>query len=362
MLLVAIIFMNRAQSVINEYMTDNETYWKSTSTFIPRSSSSYGYIKIGYNMHMEFDIIWNGRTNTNNNIQYQQFFRISSSLDSSDDNNIITYYPSLYLQPQQNSFSISVCNKQFDINQLQLTSSNKYHIIISFNTTQLIISIDDEIFITNSTKNLIDDKYIGNLAKIWFTSNTNNINQIVGNASFMNIDIKSNIFTSDSFIDNPDNNSSNGDAYWVIFILIILVIICLIIFCCYKSKQIRKEMLNEKSDLEKQTNFAITSSNSNHLHQHETLKSGNNNTNLSENEETDIEEPEPIPTPEPNPIPQQKQQSRDDDQRQHLQRPAMYPTDSIRESIRRAMQMATENNYNSYGSKNNKTSKTNITK
>lgn len=243
---------------INQYDGDNETIWQSTSSFIPQKESTYGYIKIGQTMSMEFTMTWNGRSNPNVQ-QYEQFFSIDTALYPTANTVSETYYPSLYLQASRDYLAISIFEKIFHLNELQLISGGAYHVIISLNSTQFIISINNQLMIRNSSNNLYKNDYIKEKAKIWFTSNDNE--QFIGNATFTNIVLKSSIFTKiTDEATEADDDGGKGDFYWIIFVLILLVIISMIIFCCYKSKQIRKELI-AGSDIEKQTNFAIINAN-----------------------------------------------------------------------------------------------------
>jgi len=157
----------------------------------------------------------------------------------------------------------------------------------------------------------------------------------------------------------------------------------MIVFCCYKSKQIRKQLIDQ-SDIEKQTNFAIINANEKYKQnmamatnrpnkksqsfESTNLKTDSDGNITPKSNENGTDSDEPIPTqtrrqiqvmdksPSPlTPTKNNKNQPHSPSNHSNLSlqphppMPAMYPTDSIREQIANAMKMATVTNYNSYG-------------
>eukprot|EP01083_Nonionella_stella_P149155 473320_1 len=66
-------------NALNTFISDNETYWQSTSDFIPINSSHddyYGHIRLWEHMSMSFDLEFHGRTSNASSEQWEQMFRL----------------------------------------------------------------------------------------------------------------------------------------------------------------------------------------------------------------------------------------------------------------------------------------------
>ena len=83
---VSIVLLMACNAQLNQWKLDTgpngEDIWRSTSTFVPVQSQSFGTIKLGKKMLMEFDFTWNGYTFDPRGApynDYENFFRVGCS-------------------------------------------------------------------------------------------------------------------------------------------------------------------------------------------------------------------------------------------------------------------------------------------
>lgn len=84
--------------------SNGEDIWYSTSDFVPVHAQSFGTIRIGRIMSVEFDFIFGGRTNDPNENQTEMFFRIGyDAAGGTSCHAQNSRYPSLWLSNSANT-------------------------------------------------------------------------------------------------------------------------------------------------------------------------------------------------------------------------------------------------------------------
>eukprot|EP01084_Bolivina_argentea_P208235 355119_1 len=149
--LLAHVFVIYICNCLNEWTKDfypNEETWRSTSDFIPSQSISYGSIKLGQVMSVEFDWVWHRRTNFPRVNRYENFFRVGLTADNGfgcDGEG--SRLPSFWLTADRDSMHVSVadsitCQHFQSCNSYgNITAGVSYHVKIAFNTTKLVVEI-----------------------------------------------------------------------------------------------------------------------------------------------------------------------------------------------------------------------------
>ena len=174
----------------NTFETDNKTYWRSTSLFKPISSRSYGLIEIGSGMHMEFKIIYHGRSTIN---KWENIFRIGYKSDNG--NNCYhggSRFPSFWIVSTMGTFDFSISDQDNcfrSYTQYQQLRNIEYSIIIDYNQTWIYIQINDEIHINQSRQFGISQDLIGTFAHIWFSTDLHQTTQVIAPANVTIYDI-----------------------------------------------------------------------------------------------------------------------------------------------------------------------------
>lgn len=169
---------------IKETGPNGEDIWKSTSDFIPVQpsssvSSQFGTLRLGQVMSAEFDFIFNGRTNNPNYGFYENFFRIGFDAISRSCTGEGSRYPSFWLSnyspnDERDYMLVSVssgsqCQISQKLNGFGIVEVGiKYHIKISFNSTQTMVSVDS--WSQTWKKDPILDEHLGKEANVYFMS------------------------------------------------------------------------------------------------------------------------------------------------------------------------------------------------
>eukprot|EP01084_Bolivina_argentea_P096035 172645_1 len=205
---------------IEETGLNGEDIWRSTSDFIPIQSQSFGSIKLGQIMSMEFDFIWNGRTNNPRIHYYEMFFRIGHSAKFGKGcDGQGSRYPSFWLTNFANTMHVSTssgtrCQSSQSLSNYGIINIGiLYHIKITFDNTHLVVDITggnkpdwSETWLRNPTQT----QYIGKRVPVWWMSNSyDDIPYNIGNGTFSNIIIVSNIFTTISTINTTISPSND---------------------------------------------------------------------------------------------------------------------------------------------------------
>merc|ERR1719361_1169429 len=191
----------------NETTGDNgEDIWYSTSDFVPVQSQSFGSIRIGRVMTMEFDFIFGGRTNDPSIGLSEMFFRIgfdSTAGTSCDAQN--SRYPSFWLDADSDTVFVSAsdtisCYNYYDLKQYGIiTIGIRYHIFIEFNDTTLRIEAsggDKPPWSQSWPRSATTPSHLGEEVSVWWMSGkfgSSTYNR--ANGTFSNITITSKWFT-----------------------------------------------------------------------------------------------------------------------------------------------------------------------
>eukprot|EP01083_Nonionella_stella_P019328 53750_1 len=208
--------------LINQYIETKSSYgrgldtWQSTSNFIPKQSTSYGTIRLGKIMRMEFDFLWTGTSPVDCYDKYApssaNFFRIGhKSMDTGCEGEG-SHYPSLWqcgihlalTYTRDGQFHPYECWVVQETLHVNLSNTHPYHIIIDMNITQIMVQISGGNG-TNYTKTISHGIYPGDQlgveVPIWWMSdhcfnyNCKTSSFGVGPGIFSNITIISKIFT-----------------------------------------------------------------------------------------------------------------------------------------------------------------------
>lgn len=178
--------------------------WTSTAPFIPHQSTSFGQIKLGYNLRMEFDFVFTGRSNIPHQDQYEMFFRLGfdSELGTGCEGQS-SRYPALWLSSNRDELYLSLSNRDscstgyllsgFGI----LNEGISYHMVIEYDSNSLMVSIEDGngIWTDSWPRSATLDEHVGQYVDVWWMSGkfgTSFYN--VGGGIFSNIAIVSSQF------------------------------------------------------------------------------------------------------------------------------------------------------------------------
>jgi len=201
-------------ATVNQFTTShsgNVHTWQSASDFIPVLSESFGEIPIGDEMSVEFDFVYHGRANSDDDA-YANFFRIGSDADEGNHcDGVFEEYPALWIQPSTRILHIDVdeghSNNAVDLTECLVSVSfddhaieplQGYHIRIAFNHSILEIELTDgdAAWSRTESRSGTNPNDIGKSVPIWWMSNKfGQSTYPVGNATFSNIVIQSVIYT-----------------------------------------------------------------------------------------------------------------------------------------------------------------------
>ena len=194
----------------NKTTGDNdEDIWYSTSVFVPVHSQSFGTIKIGRIMSIEFDFVFNGRTNDPFIDESEMFFRIGYDPDGGNGcEGHNSAYPALWLSQDSDmlfargSDTVS-CSNRYSLEEYgNISVGTLYHIFIGFNDTHFSAKISRDNHVDWSkqwTRNRTLESHLGDDVPIWFMSDkygSDTYNR--GNGTFSNMIIISRLYTYDT--------------------------------------------------------------------------------------------------------------------------------------------------------------------
>jgi len=135
----------------NDYEMVNDSFWRSLSPFKPTPSTNYGTIKLLPSLRMEFDFIFYDRIDYSH---WQNIFRIGYKSMNFSCYGYGSRYPSLWLTPNVDHLHLSVSeedNCHYGPWPNYPIERNKwYSIVIHFNETQILFTVDDHIHINEA--------------------------------------------------------------------------------------------------------------------------------------------------------------------------------------------------------------------
>eukprot|EP01083_Nonionella_stella_P188906 697360_1 len=219
--------------------------WRSTSDIIPKQSTSYGTIRLGQIMTMEFDFLFNGRSNPMKPCEYENFFRIGhQSTELTSDcyrDGKYAHYPSMWLSRSEScndnylqvkysggcgdgAPTYSGCHCWINAQRLadygDLSTTQWHHITIAINRTQSVIYISGggkPDYSNTNDMGMYASYSLGDEVPIWFATDPSYYKYgfTTGNGIFSNISIQSRLFTWTHFPSNAPSSpptSSPTDA------------------------------------------------------------------------------------------------------------------------------------------------------
>eukprot|EP01083_Nonionella_stella_P022062 61009_1 len=200
-LLLSVLCLTRT-TARNTYISDNETFWRSTSEFIPINSSHDGYyahIRLWKHMIMSLDVQFHGRVSSPLDVQWEQIFRLGWPAYSGGPLGALSRYPSLWLDNARDVFHFSLSHanqKHFtiskDFNQLTLIPTQIYSVYIEWNDTWVYFSVNDDVFLNVARDYPTEPDYIGRLLNVYIASDSFSILPplIIANVTLRNINIQ----------------------------------------------------------------------------------------------------------------------------------------------------------------------------
>lgn len=189
---------------LNEYVSDNDTFWQSISDFVPVNNGptgvSYGVLTLRDSLYMKFDIILHAYQDSNGNV-----FRIG--YDSIDDDEFnpscdafYSNYPSFAENDgNTNRFFLSQqtrCFKQYSA--IKLSQGVKYTFVINYNDDRVTIlykneSVSDYMIYVDAARTGTDPNFFNTTVKIWIPTDypSAGFPVVAANATLSNISIVS---------------------------------------------------------------------------------------------------------------------------------------------------------------------------
>merc|ERR1719330_397186 len=145
--------VSRSSQITNEYDSDGDSYWVSTSRFDPMKNAAYGTITLKKSFYMKFDLTWHGLTREAANRDYEGILRISNpSSVVKDCSGHATRYPALYLDRDRKSIQFSLSNDidcwgvgLLNVSLTDLQIDSVYTLIIQYNESWVYIQANDQI-------------------------------------------------------------------------------------------------------------------------------------------------------------------------------------------------------------------------
>lgn len=171
--------------------SDGAYIWESTTDFVPVQSTSYGNMTIGDIMYMEFDFVWNGRATDSGS---ENFFRIGATATSTSCQDV-GFYPGLDIGSdgvlELDLSDSASCSTIYQLTAFgAISTSTSYHIEISFNATNLSVTVDSQTEHWSRSPN--DDAFAGRVVPVWWMSDKfGSSNYNLGDGTFSNILIRS---------------------------------------------------------------------------------------------------------------------------------------------------------------------------
>eukprot|EP01083_Nonionella_stella_P077699 212292_1 len=219
--------------------------WQSTSNIIPKPSTHYGTIRLGQIMTIQFDFLFNGRSNPMKPCEYENFFRIGhQSTERTSDcyrDGKYAHYPSMWLSRSEScndnylqvkysggcgdgAPTYSGCHCWINAQRLadygDLSTTQWHHITIAINRTQSVIYISGggkPDYSNTNDMGMYASYSLGDEVPIWFATDPSYYKYgfTTGNGIFSNISIQSRLFTWTHFPSNAPSSpptSSPTDA------------------------------------------------------------------------------------------------------------------------------------------------------
>merc|ERR1719419_1676267 len=247
------------QSATNQFVEsvgpNGESVWQSTSDFVPVQGESFGAIKLGHDMVMEFDFVFNGRTNSPIESKFEMFFRIG--FDAKNGNNCNGHnsrYPSFWLKDTEPMLFLSVSSgpkcatvpKDALSEYGTISRGVPHHVVIAFNDSSLSFQISGggkADFAERWEREPTPSHHIGAEAPIWWMSTKFGQTEYNrANGTFSNILILSKQFgvaamTTESAEEPTESVVQFGYyggrmVYITVAIMIVLLVCCCTICVC----------------------------------------------------------------------------------------------------------------------------------
>lgn len=185
-----------------------EDTWNSTSDFIPQQAQSFGSIKIGLIMSIEFDFVFHGRRNSPTvcpNLKNENFFRIGNTAQySTGCVHQGSHYPSFSLAPNCDAEYLQIgfttrrrCPDTLTLSDYgngTLSTTHAHHIEIYMNTSQIVVKITgggQPDYVAHKKKYGTPMDFVNQSLPVWFMSNKRSNQYNVGDGTFSNIKIVS---------------------------------------------------------------------------------------------------------------------------------------------------------------------------
>eukprot|EP01083_Nonionella_stella_P062817 163309_1 len=191
---VLILLIPWISNSLNTYRSDGDTYWQSNSTFVPKGDSAYGTIRLRQRIQMSLHFQWNGRTSPT--LIYEQIFRVGWASTSGSCSGQNSRYPSLWIDNTDDLFHLSIsqdgsCGQGWRISSYPLRKHQIYAVYIEFTDTNVFMSINDTVVLSEARMAPTNPSFIGKLMNVYIASDHWNDPYIIADASLSNIHIAS---------------------------------------------------------------------------------------------------------------------------------------------------------------------------
>eukprot|EP01084_Bolivina_argentea_P167126 290117_1 len=178
-----------ASNDLNQYRSNADSYWGSTSDFIPIQNASYGTIKLKTGFYMEFDIEFHGKTLADT---WENIFRIGHAGHQYSDFRCPKNdrYPAMWIDADSNAFVFDISDKQNCFRQYgthEINPHTLYKVTIDYNSSWIYIQINNQIVTNQARANHTDLTQLGTDLHIYISTVTSN----PANVTLSNIVIRS---------------------------------------------------------------------------------------------------------------------------------------------------------------------------
>eukprot|EP01083_Nonionella_stella_P149157 473329_1 len=167
-------------NALNTFISDNDTFWQSTSDFIPIHSSHsdyYGHIRLWEHMSMSFDLEFHGRVSNLSSNTKEQMFRVGWPAYTMGNQGFNSRYPSLWLGNAADVFHFSLSHANDggwgqDFNSFPLVPHTIYSVHIEWNDTWVYFKADDSVLQNHPRSFHTSPEYIGRLLNVYIASDS----------------------------------------------------------------------------------------------------------------------------------------------------------------------------------------------
>merc|ERR1719295_783775 len=102
-----LLFLSQCRVMLSQSFTNNDTYWASSSTFVPTFNTSYGALRMHNALRMQFSFIFYGKAAPLESELFENMFRIGWD-GKPNCKGAGTRYPSAWILDKEEKLMISI--------------------------------------------------------------------------------------------------------------------------------------------------------------------------------------------------------------------------------------------------------------